>query len=172
MLAIMVTALVGCDHSASLQSYFVANQEAPNFISVDLPASFVKLDEDSLTETQKEAYESMDKLNMLGYHLTEDNKEEYQLELQKVQTILKNEKYQELFRAGNSKDGKIVVKYIGTDTAIDELILFGNMNDQGFAIVRILGNNMEPAKIMSLSDQIQNINSDENAVGDFMNFFK
>ena len=127
---------------------------------------------DSLTETQKEAYESMDKLNMLGYHLTEDNKEEYQLELQKVQTILKNEKYQELFRAGNSKDGKIVVKYIGTDTAIDELILFGNMNDQGFAIVRILGNNMEPAKIMSLSDQIQNINSDENAVGDFMNFFK
>ena len=45
MLAIMVTALVGCDHSASLQSYFVANQEAPNFISVDLPASFVKLDE-------------------------------------------------------------------------------------------------------------------------------
>jgi hypothetical protein len=114
----------------------------------------------------------MDKLNMLGYQLTEDNKEEYQVELQKVQNILKDDKYQELFRAGNSKDGKVVVKYIGTDTTIDELILFGNMNDQGFAIVRILGNNMEPAKIMSLSDQIQNINSDENKVSEFMNFFK
>jgi hypothetical protein len=168
----MVTALVSCDHSASLQSYFVANQETPNFISVDLPTSFVKLDETTLTETQKEAYESMDKLNMLGYQLTEDNKEEYQVELQKVQNILKDDKYQELFRAGNSKDGKVVVKYIGTDTTIDELILFGNMNDQGFAIVRILGNNMEPAKIMSLSDQIQNINSDENKVSEFMNFFK
>jgi len=172
MLIIMVTALVSCDHSASLQSYFVANQETPNFISVDLPTSFVKLDETKLTETQKEAYESMDKLNMLGYQLTEDNKEEYQVELQKVQNILKDDKYQELFRAGNSKDGKVVVKYIGTDTTIDELILFGNMNDQGFAIVRILGNNMEPAKIMSLSDQIQNINSDENKVSEFMNFFK
>ena len=172
MFIIMVTTLVGCDHNASLQSYFVANQEMPNFISVDLPVSFVKLDETTLTETQKEAYESMDKLNMLGYQLTEDNQEEYQLELQKVQTILKDEKYQELFRAGNSKDGKVVVKYIGTDTTIDELILFGNMNDRGFAIVRVLGNHMEPAKIMSLSDQIQNINSDENSVGEFMNFFK
>jgi len=172
MFIIMVATLVSCDHSASLQSYFVANQETPNFISVDLPVSFVKLDETTLTETQKEAYESMDKLNMLGYQLTEDNQEEYQLELQKVQTILKDEKYQELFRAGNSKDGKVVVKYIGTDTTIDELILFGNMNDRGFAIVRVLGNHMEPAKIMSLSDQIQNINSDENSVGEFMNFFK
>lgn len=172
MLIIMVTAFVSCDHSASLQSYFVANQETPNFISIDLPASFVKLDETTLTETQKEAYESMDKLNMLGYQLTEDNKEEYKIELQKVQTILKDEKYQELFRAGNSKDGKVVVKYIGTDTTIDELILFGNMNERGFAIVRILGDGMEPSKIMTLADQVQNINSDENSVGEFMNFFK
>ncbi|MDU8886416.1 DUF4252 domain-containing protein [Yeosuana sp. MJ-SS3] len=172
MLIILVTAFVSCGQNASLQSYFVANQETPNFISVDLPVSFVKLDENTLTETQKEAYESMDKLNMLGYHLTENNQEEYKTELQKVQNILKDERYQELFRAGNSKDGKVVVKYIGTDTTIDELILFGNMNDQGFAIIRILGDNMEPAKIMSLSDQIQNINSDENSIGEFMNFFK
>ncbi|HMC00773.1 MAG TPA: hypothetical protein VKN14_07030, partial [Flavobacteriaceae bacterium] len=55
MLAIMVATLVGCDHSASLQSYFVAHQETPNFVSVDLPVTFVKLDETSLTETQKEA---------------------------------------------------------------------------------------------------------------------
>jgi Domain of unknown function (DUF4252) len=168
----IVAALISCNYGETLQGYYVANQETPNFISVDIPTSFVNIDKTTLTEDQKEAYESVDKLNMLAYTLTDDNVEEYKAELAKVQNILKDEKYEELFRGGNSNDGKIIVKYIGTDSSIDELIIFGSANGRGFAIIRVLGDNMEPAKIMKLGSVIQNVNPDESSVKEFMNFFK
>ena len=168
----VVAVLTSCIYGETLQGYYVNNQEAPNFISIDIPTSFVNIDETTLTEGQKEAYESIDKLNMLGYMLTDDNVEEYKAELAKVQNILKDEKYEELFRGGNSTDGKIIVKYIGTDTSIDELIIFGSANGKGFAIIRVLGDNMEPAKIMLLADVVQNATSEENIAAEIMDFFQ
>ncbi|WP_347925359.1 DUF4252 domain-containing protein [Pontimicrobium sp. SW4] len=172
--SLLITAtLISCGYGGeTLQGYYVVNQEAPNFISVDIPVSFVNLDDAKLTDVQREAYESIDKLNMLGYRKTDDNIEEYKAELVKVQTILKDERYQELFRGGNSSDGKIIVKYIGTDTSIDELIIFGTMNEAGFGIIRVLGNNMEPAKIMKLGEVVNQMSSEENTVEDFMQFFR
>ncbi len=168
----VVAVLTSCNYGETLQGYYVNNQEAPNFVSIDIPSSFVNIDETTLTEEQKEAYESIDKLNMLGYVLTDDNVEEYKAELTKVQNILKDEKYEELFRGGNSTDGKIIIKYIGTDTSIDELIIFGSANGKGFAIIRVLGDNMEPAKIMLLADVVKNATSEINNVSEFMNFFQ
>lgn len=172
MSIIVAAVLTSCGYSGeTLQGYYVVNQEAPNFISIDIPVSFVNLENAELTEVQQEAYESIDKLNMLGYRKDDSNEEEYKAELAKVQTILKDEKYQDLFRGGSS-DGKIVVKYIGDDTSIDELIVFGTMNNSGFGIIRVLGNKMEPAKIMKLGDVVNQISSEENAVEDFMRFFR
>jgi len=171
MLLFIVAVLSSCNNGETLQGYYVNNQESPNFISLDIPTSFVNIDETALTEEQKDAYESIDKLNMLAYRLSDDNVEEYNAEIIKVQNILKDERYEELFRGGNSTDGKIVVKYIGTDTSIDELIIFGSSKDRGFAIIRVLGDNMEPTKIMQLGSVIQNANPDESNVKEFMNFF-
>lgn len=168
----IVVALTSCNYGETLQGYYVTNQETPNFISVDIPTSFVSVDNIELTDDQQEAYDSIDKLNMLGYTLGDDNEEEYKAELVKVQALLKDEKYQELFRGGNSTDGKIVVKYIGDDESIDELIVFGSANDRGFAIIRVLGDNMEPAKIMTLGDVVGKMNSDESGVKDIMKFFQ
>lgn len=168
----IVVALTSCNYGETLQSYYVANQETPNFISIDIPVSFVSVENIELTEDQKEAYESIDKLNMLGYTLKGDNVEEYKLELTKIQALLKNEQYQELFRGGNSTDGKVVIKYIGDDDSIDELIIFGTANDKGFAIIRVLGDNMQPAKIMTLGDVVGKMNSDETGVKDFMKYFQ
>ena len=170
---LIAVALASCGYGGeTLQGYYVINQEAPNFISIDIPVSFVDLEQANLTKVQLEAYESIDKLNMLGYRKSDDNIEAYKTELAKVQTILKDERYQDLFRGGNSTDGKIIVKYIGTDTTIDELIIFGTMNDAGFGIIRVLGDNMEPAKIMKLGEVVNQMSSNENAVQDFMQFFK
>ena len=168
----MVTVLIGCKQGETLQGYFIANQGAPDFISIDIPTSLVSIDQATLTDVQKEAYNSVSKLNMLGYRLTEGNEAEYKAELAKVQSILKDDRYEELFRGGNSTDGRIVVKYIGTDSTIDELILFGSANDRGFAIVRVLGDNMEPAKIMKLGNVVKNATSQEGGVAEFMKFFK
>ncbi len=170
----MVAVFTSCNFEETLQSYFVANQETPNFISVDIPASFVNVENVELTDEQREAYESVDKINMLAYRL-DGNEAEYRAELAKVQVILKDERYEDLFRGGNSADGKIIVKYIGTDSSIDELIIFGSAKDKGFAIVRVLGNNMEPAKIMKLGDVVNQISTGENnmdGVQEIVNFFK
>ncbi len=172
MLLFVVAVLTSCNYGETLQRYYVDNQETPNFISVDIPTSFVNIDKTTLTEEQKDAYESIDKLNMLGYMLSDDNVEEYKAELVKVQNILKDDRYEELFRGGNSTDGKIIVKYIGTDTSIDELIVFGSANGKGFAIVRVLGNNMEPVKLMLLGDVMKNATTEENNVAEFMDFFQ
>jgi len=169
---ILVVTLSSCNQGETLQSYYVMNQETPDFMSVDIPTSFVNLDKVTLTDEQTEAYESVDKLNMLAFELKEDNKEVYQAELAKVKTILANPKYEELFRGGNSTDGKIIIKYIGTDTSIDELIVFANSKEKGFGIVRVLGDDMEPAKIMTLGDALKDADFDDKQLQGFSDFFK
>ena len=43
---LIAIALTGCGYGGeTLQGYYVVNQEAPNFISVDIPVSFVNLDD-------------------------------------------------------------------------------------------------------------------------------
>ena len=167
---LLVAVSFSCNQGESLQSYYVTNQEKPNFLTIDIPVSMVKRNEDILTEEQKEAYNSINKLNMLGYSI-DDDEEAFKAELIQVQNILKNEKYEDLIRGGNNKDGKFVVKMIGDGDLIDELIIFGSASDKGFAIVRVLGNNMDPAKILKLGNVLNTMESEENAVNDFMDFF-
>ena len=45
------------------------------------------------------------------------------------------------------------------------------MNEKGFVIIRVLGENMEPAKIMKLGKVAGQLESEENKVKDFLNFF-
>ncbi len=169
---LLVTAFISCNQGPTLQSYYVDNQETGNFTSIDLPTSVVSFDESQLTNDQKEAYNSVKRLSFLGYKLEEGNEVEFKAELAKVKTILKNEKYKELMRVGNNKDGKLIIKYLGSETKIDELIVFGNSNDQGFGIVRVLGKNMQPDKMMSLVEAMNKADIDENQLKGITEFFK
>jgi len=40
MLLFIVAALTSCNNGETLQGYYVANQETPNFISLDIPTKF------------------------------------------------------------------------------------------------------------------------------------
>ena len=168
---VLVATFVSCNQNSSLQAYYVDNELKPGFTSVDIPTSFLKIDETTLTEEQKQAYKSVDKLNMLAFVLNEDNKEQYKEELAKVTAILKDSKYNELMRAGNSVDGKFVMKYIGDDDEVDEFILFGNANDKGFAVIRILGDDMNPNQIASLAQGINLSDIDASQVQQFAEMF-
>lgn len=172
VMVILVATFFSCDQNPSLQTYFVDNQEKPNFLSIDVPLSMLKIDESKLTEEQKEAYNSIDKVNMLAYKKDSVDQTNFKMELSKVKTILDDQKYQELMRGGNSTEGKFVVKYLGDDDDIDEFILFGNSNDMGFAVVRILGDEMDANKLMQLSSVLQKGNIDNANISQFMDFFK
>ena len=163
--------LVSCSSGVSLQRYFVDNQETKNFISQDIPLSMVKVDQSEFTEEQKEAYKSVSKLNFLGYKANENNAEELQAEIETVKTILSDSKYKDLM-AFNDKGNKIVVKYIGDDDEADEVVVFGSSKEMGFAVVRVLGDNMSPDKMVTLIGAMQKADVDENQIQDIMNFFK
>ena len=172
MLMILVTVFLSCNQGPTLQTYYVDNELKPGFTTVDIPTSFLNIDEDSLSEEEQDALDSIDKLNMLAFVVAEDNKAEYKTELAKVKTILKDPKYEQLMRGGNSTDGKFVVNFLGEEDDIDELILFGNSDDRGFAIVRVLGDGMTINKIMKLQSVLQKADLDDAEVKQFSEFFK
>lgn len=167
---VMLT-LMACSSTQSLQEYYVDNAENPNFISLDLPVSILKLDNTNLSGLQREALESLRKLNVLAFRKTTDNAAVYSLEKEKVNNILKNDDYVELVKL-NSKYGKGVIKYLGEEDAIDEVVIFGNSDDKGFALIRVLGDNMNPAYIMQLLKAIQNSDYDSQSLGAIGDFLK
>ncbi|MGF1560487.1 MAG: DUF4252 domain-containing protein [Flavobacteriaceae bacterium] len=146
--------LMACSSTKSLQEYYVDNAENPNFLSFDVPASMMNLEKIEMGETQKEALRSLKKLNIIAFRKTEINGAEYKVEKENVNAILKNSKYTELMKM-NTEFGKATVKFLGDDDAIDEVIIYGNNDDKGFALVRVLGNNMNPAHMAQLLEVVQ-----------------
>lgn len=163
--------IAGCSSEPSLQRYFVDSQEKSNFISQDIPVSMFNMDESKLNDRQKTALNSIDRLNFLGFKLNEDNIETYNTELAKVKTILNSNRYTELV-ALNDRQGKLLVKYTGTNEEADEVILLGNSKEIGFAVVRILGDDMRPDRMYSLFEALQHSNIDQSQFKAITKFFK
>ena len=169
---LLAVILQSCNQGQSLQHYYVDNQEQPNFISVDLPLSMLNLDKEQLTQDQNDAYNSIQKLNMLAYKVKPDQQLEYETELAKVKAILDDSKYEELMRGGDSEVGDFSIRILGDEDDVEEFILFGNADDKGFAIVRILGKDMNPNKIMTLFSALDKATIDDAQISQFAEFFK
>lgn len=140
---------MSCNSETSLQKYFVEKSENKNFISIDISPSILNVDKTKLSEEQKIALESFDKMNVLAFKINATNQADFASERQKVNLILKDKKYQQLMKFGSGKEGASL-SYVGEENHINEFILFGNKKDAGFAIVRILGKDMNPNNIMTL----------------------
>lgn len=169
---VLITVFTSCNQGPTLQTYFVDNEMQSGFISLDVPASIIDVENIELTEEQREAYESVNKLNVLAYKVDSLNIEKFQGELKKVKGILEDDKYEELIRGGNSEDGKFIVKFLGDVENIDELILFGNANEQGFVIARVLGNDMNAKKLLTLQSVLQDANIEDSQLKELTDFFK
>ncbi|WP_296320769.1 DUF4252 domain-containing protein [Winogradskyella sp.] len=172
MLALIVTTLVSCNNGPTLQTYYVDNELKPGFTTFDVPTSFIDVDKVELTDKQKKAYESVDKLNVLAFKVDANNIDTYNTELIKIKDILKDVKYEELMRGGNTTDGKFVVKFIGEVDSIDELIVLGNANDKGFLVARILGDNMNANDLISLRTVLDKANFENADLNGLTDFFK
>ncbi len=169
---LLVTAFTSCNQGPTLQTYYVDNELKPGFVTADVPTSLINLEDVEMTDEQHEAYNSVDKLNVLTFIEEDTDAVEYKAELEKVKTILENPKYEELMRGGNSTDGKFVVKFLGDLESIDELIVFGSANNKGFMIARILGDDMNAEKLMSLSTVLEKANFEDAQLDVFKNFLK
>ena len=154
--------LVACNTQPTIQEYYVQKQESDNFIAIDLPASLLKVGDEASAET-KETMATIKKLNILAFKVNETNKAEFKAESAQVKEILKGKKYNELMRMKH-KNMNIIINYLGTDEAINEFVLFASDNEKGFALARVLGNKMEPEKIIKMAEDFQNI--DKEGAGD------
>ncbi|NRD19778.1 DUF4252 domain-containing protein [Winogradskyella eckloniae] len=169
---LLITAFTSCNQGSTLQTYYVDNEMKPGFASFDVPTSFINVENVSMTDKQKEAYNSVDKLNVLTFMEDDTESTEYKAELEKVKTILKNPDYEELIRGGNATDGKFVVKFLGDVDQIDELIVFANANNRGFIIARVLGDDMNAGQLMSLTSVLEKANYDSTDLVGLKEFFK
>jgi len=151
--------LLSCNSEPSLQKYFVVNSEKKEFVALDISSSIVNIDKTKLTAEQKTALASFDKMNILAYKLDKNNLSQYDSESQKVTQILKGKEYQELMKVGSGKDAASV-SYVGSDDNIKEFVLFAKRKENGFAVVRILGNNMNPNNVMTMLSVIKSANID------------
>lgn len=154
--------LFGCKSEPSLQKYFVENTENKNFVALDLTPKMLNVDEKKLSISQKEALKSFEKVNVLAFKINDTNKSEFEIERAKIKSILKDEKYQQLMKFGSGKEGA-QISYVGTDDHIEEFVIFGNKSDNGFAVVRVLGKDMNPTHIIEMVSVIKNsnINTDQ-----------
>lgn len=159
--------LVSCDSGQSLQKYYVESESSDNFISLDIPASIINLKEDVSEET-KETLRSLKKLNVLAFKLDAENEAEFLVENKKIKEILKNKKFKELMR-GKHKSINFMIKYLGDDDEIDEVILYASDKSKGFVVVRVLGDGMKPDKIMKLLQNMNNLDKDNSAVAQIEN---
>lgn len=151
---LLLVILAACSSTQSLQEYYVDNSDNPNFLKLDIPTSVLNLADADLSDTQRDAVESFKKLNVLAFKKTNGNGAAYNAEKENVKNILKNDKFNELMKVSTGM-GKASVQYIGDDDAIDEVVIYGSSDDKGFALVRVLGDDMKPAHLMELIKAIE-----------------
>ncbi len=149
--------LSSCNSEPSLQKYFVENTENKNFIALDVSPNILNVDKTKLSVEQSDALKSFDKMNVLAFKLNATNKAEFEKERAKVNLILKDKKYQQLMKFGSGKEGASV-SFVGTDDHIEEFVFFANKKENGFAVVRILGKDMNPSNIMTMMSVLQQSN--------------
>jgi hypothetical protein len=151
--------LAGCSNEPSLQKYFVENSEKKGFISLDVSSNILNVDKAKLSAEQKTALQSFDKMNIIAFKSDKTNQAEYDLESEKLATILTTEKYQELMKIGSGKDAASL-SFVGDENNINEFILFAKKEENGFAVVRILGEDMNPNNIMTMISVLKETNID------------
>jgi hypothetical protein len=171
LFSLLLMSFIACEKEPSLQKYFVEKTESTDFISVDMSPSILNIKPDALSTEQQEALKTFKKMNILAFKIKDENKAKFEGERTKVKEILKDEKYQELMKFGSGKEGAAVY-FVGKDDAIEEFVLYGSQNDNGFAVVRILGDKMNPEDFMTLLSALQKSDIDMDQLKPLEGIFK
>ena len=148
---------LSCDNNTTLQEYYVENQENKQFLALDVPASLLTADAANLDAEQKATLETIKKVNLMAFPMNEKNKASFEEEKAKLAAILQDDKYNTLIKYGGGTR-KAELYYLGEEDAIDEFIVFGSDEEKGFAVARVLGDDMEPAALVKL---LKSFNEDD-----------
>jgi len=153
-LVLAILTLASCADGKSLQRYLVDKQEDDRFMKVDIATSLFMADENNFSQEEKEIMETIKKINVVAYPLKGGNQDEYESEKGKVRAIIDQEKYKTLGMVKNN-DMHMTMKYLGEETAIDEVIVFASSDDKGFGVFRLLCDDMRPDQALKLMNTLE-----------------
>jgi hypothetical protein len=160
--------IIACGNDRSIQKYYVENQEDTDFLALDVPTSLFTNSE-TLEDEQKQTLESIKKINVLALK-KETDPVKFEAEKQKLDDIFSDDKYQLLMKYGGS-GRKAALYFIGEEDAIDELIVYGYDDSQGLGIARVLGEDMNPDKIMKMMKSLDKEDIDTKGIKGIMDIF-
>jgi hypothetical protein len=145
--------MLSCSSERSLQVFIVDQQEKSDIISADFQTSMLSLDEKVANEEDLKTLKALKKVSLIGYQIKEGEEARYKAEVSELKNILKQDKYGELMRIGSGKKGARVY-VVGEEDKVDEIIIFGADNTKGWLLIRILGKDMDPGKMMQVAQKI------------------
>jgi len=145
---------VSCKQEPTLQKYFVESSDDKNFMTLDVAPTFIKTEKLKLTPQEQAALRSLHKFNVLALKADGKNQAQLKKEGEKVKQLLKGEEYEELIHFG-SDDRGASIHTVGEGDAIEEFVVYVNQKETGMAVVRVMGEDMNPTNIMTLMGIMQ-----------------
>ena len=166
LLFVLVSA---CKNEKSLQAYIIDSSEKEAFMYGDLPVGLMLTPKENASDEVKETVKSIKKINAVFLKKTKENDAAIETEKSKLKSIFTNKTYKTLdsFKA---KGMHMKLYYTGGTDHIDEVIAFGYSKDVGVGIARLLGKNMNPARIMEMMNSIK-LDADMINLGQFKAIF-
>jgi hypothetical protein len=146
--------LFSCSNKESLQRYIVDRQDDDSFLKIDIAASLLQTDSANLSQEEKDILKTIKKINVIAYPIEEGNVSAYEVKMQVLKTILDQDRYKTLMKYGSNKEGA-TLKYVGLEDAIEEIIVFVRDDEKGFALFRLLGDDMRPEQMIKLMTAIE-----------------
>lgn len=144
---------VSCSNDESLQQYMVRNMENPNFSGIDMSKELLMLDVESMNEREKQAYNSIKKVNGMYFRKSPNNEQELHTEKEKLTQILDSDRYTKLM-THKSDQMNYKLAYLGEKEAIDEFIIYGDVEELGFGVARVLCNDLKVSDLKVLMDMV------------------
>ncbi|MFT4699254.1 MAG: hypothetical protein ACI9SJ_002420 [Flavobacteriaceae bacterium] len=170
-LGLAALTLFSCSNEKSLQKYLVEKQEDDTFLKIDIATSLLQAKGNSLSQEEKDILETVKKINVVAFPIKEGNDANYDANKKEINDIMKQDKYKTLMKYGSNNKGA-TLKYLGEEDAIDEIIVLASDAEKGFAVIRLLGDNMRPDQMLKLMNSIDNGDIDVTKLSTIGELFK
>lgn len=153
-IAAITLVLFSCNTEQSLQEYLVAAQDRSGFIKFDIPTSFLQPKSGEASDDVLKTLKSIRKINLLAIKANDTNAEACEVEKNQLKKIFTQKEYKSLMTM-KAKGMNVKLYYTGETDQIDEVIAFGYSKEMGVGVARLLGDNMNPAAIIQMMNDIK-----------------
>mgnify|MGYP005997138993 CR=1 FL=1 len=169
-LILLVAFATSCKNEKSLQSYLVDSSAKEGFMTGDLPVGSMLTAKADVSDEVKETIKSIKKINVAFLQKTADNDTAYETEKAKLKSIFADNDTYKTLMSMKMKGMNVKLYYSGDTESIDEVIAFGYGRKAGVGVARLLGENMNPAKIIEMMNSV-NVDGDGSSIKQFAKMF-